>query len=67
MCAGMWTHKLQRGNKTVHAILVPLKVWIQICIELIGPLKEIDSYGYIATAVDYMINFDAEPLKKKTG
>ena len=34
----------KKGNETVHPLTVPLKVWIQIGIDMMGQLKEI--YGY---------------------
>ena len=51
------------------AIPVPCKVWSKIGIDLVGSLKEIDSYRYIGTTVNYTGEFvaEAEPLKDKTG
>ena len=49
MCQYMNTYKLQKGSKTLHPILVPLRVRTQIGPDLTGPLKEINGYMYIAT------------------
>ena len=45
--------KLHRYQETLHPISVPLKVWSQIGINLLGPSQEIDGYKYIVTSVDY--------------
>ena len=56
--------KIQKGQETLHPIPVLLKVWNQISIDLLGPHKEIDSYKYIVTVMDYTSKFaEAEPLK----
>ena len=66
MCQCVNKYKLQKSNKTLHPIPVPLKVRNQTGIDLIGPLKETDSYRYSVTAVDYKRKFvEAEPLRKK--
>ena len=58
------TTKLQKGQKTLHPIPLPVKVWSQIGIDLLGPLKAIDGYKYIVTALDYISKFvQAESLK----
>ena len=54
--------------QTLHPILVPLKMWSQIGIDLIAPLKECDSYKCIVTGVEYTRNcVEAGPLMEKTG
>ena len=57
VCHCMNTYKLQMGYVTLNSIPVPLKVWSQIGIDLIGPLKEIYSYKYIVTTIDYTSTF----------
>ena len=67
LCQHVITYKNIRVRKTLHPILVPLKVSSQIGIDLIGPLKESDGYRYIVTAVDYTSKFvEVEPLKENT-
>ena len=64
VCQYVNTDTLQEGNKTPHPIPVPLDVWNQIDIDLIGPLKETDIYRYTATDVHYTSKFnEAEQLK----
>ena len=41
----MNTYKLQKGKEALHLIPAPLKVWSKVGTDLIGPLKESDSYG----------------------
>ena len=52
-----------KGQKTLHPILVPLKVWSQIDIDLFGPLKE-DSYRYIVISLDYKSKYVEAGLLK---
>ena len=55
--------KAQNGQETLHPFPVPLRVWNHIGIGLLHPPKEIDSYRYIVTEVNYTIKFiHAEPF-----
>ena len=61
--------KLHKGQGTLLPIPVCLKVWSQISIDLLEPLKEVVGYKYIVTAVYYTSKFvEAEAiLQMKTG
>ena len=64
LCEHMNIYELQKGQEILHPIPVPLQLWSQISIDLIGPLKENEGYRYIVTAVDYTSKFVEVQLLK---
>ena len=57
VCQCVKTYKVQKCNETPHPILVPLKYGPILALIWIGSLKEIGTYRYIATAVEYTSMF----------
>ena len=67
-CQRVNTTKFPKGGETLHPIPVPRKIWSQIGIDLIGPLKESGplKMKYIVTAVDYCSKWvEAEGIPDK--
>ena len=66
ICASTWTDINCKNSETLHFIPVHSVVWIQISIDMSGPLKEIKCYRYMVTAVNYTSKFvEMEPLRDK--
>ena len=60
------TYKMQNDNETLHSIPASLREWSQTGIDLIDPMKEIDGYRDIVTAVKYTSKFvEVETLNEK--
>ena len=61
-------HKLKKTSASLHPIPVKSRVWHQLGIDLIGPLRPTPrGFKYIMTIIDYYSKWaEAGPLKDKT-
>ena len=67
-CQMQNSYKLEKCPHVFHSIPVPAKCWTQICIDIIGSLRESNNKKYIVTCVDYFSKYiEAKSLENKTG
>ena len=66
-CQRMNTSCLQKASNDLQPIPVPMKCWSIMGVDLVGPLKEINRFQYIVTAVDYTSKWvESEPICDKS-
>ena len=63
----MNTNHLHKASNVLQPIPVLTKCWSMMCVNLVGPLKEVNGFHYIVTAVDYTLKWvEAKPIHDKS-